>query len=88
MKTEQNIENTNTESSELELEQLQITEFNFDVERDNHLHPDITVSNAINGFTTSFVSSCDARDGTFNTRPLSELGNAQRLEDKLKCDVY
>lgn len=88
MKTEQNIENTNTESSELELEQLQITEFNFDVERDNHLHPDITVSNAINGFTTSFVSSCDARDGTFNTRPLSELGNAQRLEDKLKYDVY
>ena len=88
MKKEQNIEKNNTESSELELEQLFIAEDNFDVERDNYLHPDITVSNTINCFNAPFLPSCDVRDGTDNTRPLSELGNAQRLEDKLKYDVY
>jgi P4 family phage/plasmid primase-like protien len=32
-------------------------------------------------FMQPLLYSCDARDGTANTRPLTELGNAQRLYD-------
>ena len=32
-------------------------------------------------FTAPTLPVCDARDGTEDTRPLSELGNAQRLAD-------
>ena len=81
MKKNQNIERTNIEPSDLELEQQFIAEFNFDVECDNYLHSDIAVSYKNNCFTTPFLSSCDVRDGTFETRPLTELGNAKRLED-------
>ena len=88
MKKEQNIERINIEPSDLELEQQFIDELNFDVECDNYLHSNIAISYKNNCFTTPLLSSCDVRDGTYETRPLSELGNAKRLEDKLKHDVY
>ncbi|MET3117871.1 P4 family phage/plasmid primase-like protein [Undibacterium sp. GrIS 1.8] len=38
-------------------------------------------SREIAPFMQPLLYSCDARDGTANTRPLTELGNAQRLYD-------
>ena len=32
-------------------------------------------------FLAPSLPKCDARDGTYNTRPLTEYGNAQRLQD-------
>ncbi|WP_432745472.1 phage/plasmid primase, P4 family [Methylobacter sp. G7] len=39
-------------------------------------------------FDTPALSGTDSRDGTDNTRPLSELGNAARLEDAHGGDVH
>jgi P4 family phage/plasmid primase-like protien len=40
-----------------------------------------TSSREVTPFMQPLLFSCDARDGTANTRPLTELGNAQRLYD-------
>ena len=40
-----------------------------------------TPSRDIVPFLAPALAKCDARDGTNNTRPLTELGNAQRLHD-------
>ena len=40
-----------------------------------------TLSREIDPFMEPSLPKCDARDGTLNTRPLSEYGNAQRLFD-------
>jgi P4 family phage/plasmid primase-like protien len=43
--------------------------------------PQAAVSNETAPFTQPTLYSCDARDGTPTTRPLTELGNSQRLHD-------
>lgn len=40
-----------------------------------------TSSRQIVPFLAPALAKCDARDGTYSTRPLTELGNAQRLHD-------
>jgi P4 family phage/plasmid primase-like protien len=40
-----------------------------------------TPSRDIVPFLAPVLAKCDARDGTYNTRPLTELGNALRLHD-------
>lgn len=41
----------------------------------------IAVDRAVMPFIQPLLVTCDARDGTCNSRPMTELGNAQRLYD-------
>lgn len=79
-----NTEIKNTELEILELEQAHL----FDKERDEYLYSDIPSEDQIIRYPVTTLHGCNSRDGTSETRALSELGNAERLQDKLRNDIY